>query len=203
MKLFYSTTSPYARLVRIALLEKGLSGFEGRLTDPWQDAPDLLEANPCARVPALVSNDGQALTESLLILMWLESRYPANSLLGGDPSAILSKAGIAMGGVDAAAAIIIGRKMTDASFDESPVGLRRRRSVVNALLRLEAEPPAIDDDAPPSLAVIASIVLVDYVRFRFASAAWLPKIPHLDALSSRLRSRRSFEQTLPRDMPTT
>jgi glutathione S-transferase len=34
MKLFYSTTSPYARLVRIALREKGLSGFEERLTDP-------------------------------------------------------------------------------------------------------------------------------------------------------------------------
>jgi glutathione S-transferase len=92
--------------------------------------------------------------------------------------------------------------MTDGSFDESPVGLRRRRSIVSALLRLESEPPAIDD-AAPSLAVIASVVLLDYVRFRFASAAWLPKIPHLDALSSRLRSRLSFEQTLPRDMPAT
>jgi hypothetical protein len=108
-------------------------------------------------VPTLVLDDGRVLTESLLILMWLENRYTANSLLGGDPSAVLSKVGIAMGGVDAAAAIIIGRKMTDGA------------------------------------------VLLDYVRFRLASAAWLPKIPHLDALSLRLRSRLSFEQTLPRD----
>ena len=39
MKLFYSTTSPYSRVVRIALAEKGLSQVEGVLTDPWRGQP--------------------------------------------------------------------------------------------------------------------------------------------------------------------
>ncbi|MDE2395686.1 MAG: glutathione S-transferase N-terminal domain-containing protein, partial [Burkholderiales bacterium] len=138
MKLFYSTTSPYARIARIALAEKEIDGLERQLTDPWLDAPALLDANPVARVPALVLDDGKPLTESLLIVMWLEARHPRPSLLGADPDQVISQAGIAMGAIDAAAAVIIGRKMTDASFDESPVGLRRRRSVINAMRRLES-----------------------------------------------------------------
>ncbi len=60
----------------------------------------------------------------------------------------------------------------------SPVGLRHRRSVV-----------------------IAAVVKVDYLRFRFANAPWLPALPRLDALAERAKARASFAQTLPRDMP--
>ena len=200
MKLFYSTTSPYSRVVRIALAEKGLSQVEGVLTDPWKDAAPLLAANPSARVPALQLDDGRSITESLLIVMWLETQKPAPSLLGTDASAVMSKAGVAMGAVDAAAAVIIGRKMTDASFDESPVGLRRRRSVIQALSQLEGDPPVWVGDIP-DLAVIATVVLVDYVRFRFPTAAWVPATPRLDRLVEQLRSRLSFADSAPRDMP--
>jgi glutathione S-transferase len=199
MRLFYSTTSPYARLVRIALAEKGIS-FDAQLTDPWKDDPLLLAANASARVPTLVLDNGQALAESLLIVSWLENEYPANPLIGKKAASSLALAGVAMGGIDAAAAIIIGRKMTDASFDESPVGLRRRRSVVEVLRRLDAAPPTIDDEGP-GIAAIAAVVLLDYIRFRFPTAAWLPPVPNLDALSGRLRLRPSFSETLPREMP--
>lgn len=203
MKLLYSTTSPYARVVRIALAEKGLTQVEGVLTDPWKDGADLLAANPSARVPALQLDCGRSLTESLLIVMWLETQKPAPSLLGADASGVMSKAGVAMGAIDAAAAVIIGRKMTDASFDESPVGLRRRRSVIAALSRLEAEPPSVSGDGVPDLAVIATVVLLDYVRFRFTGASWMPSTPQLDHLAEQLRNRPSFADSAPRDMPRT
>jgi hypothetical protein len=51
------------------------------------------------------------------------------------------------------------------------------------------------------LAVIATVVALDYLRFRFPSAAWLPALPQLDALAARAHERASFAQTLPRDMP--
>jgi glutathione S-transferase len=200
MKLFFSTTSPYARLVRIALAEKGISHVEPQLTDPWKDLPELLQVNPSARVPTLVLDDGKALTESLLIALWLESQHPQPTLLGRDSSAVLSTTGVAMGGIDAAAAIIIGRKMTDPSFDESLVGLRRRRSVVQALSRLEVAPPSPSEPIP-DMAVISTVVLLDYVRFRFPSASWLPSVPRLDALAALMHARPAFASTLPRDMP--
>jgi glutathione S-transferase len=200
MRLFYSATSPYARIARIALAEKGITGVDERLTDPWDDDPDLLEANPSARVPSVVLDGGLPLTESLLIVLWLETQRPAPSLLGVEPARVLSKAGVAMGAIDAAAAIIIGRKMTDAGFDESPVGLRRRRSVVQALGRLEADPPG-DGGGAVDLSMIATVVALDYMRFRFPSAPWLPPLPRLDALAARARDRRSFAATVPRAMP--
>ena len=175
-------------------------GLDRQLTDPWHDAPELLEANPAARVPAVVLDDGKPLTESLLIVLWLETRRPSPSLLGADADSVISQAGVAMGAIDAAAAVIIGRKMTDASFDESPVGLRRRRSVVNAMRRLESDPPRYESGTP-SLAVIATVVALDYLRFRFATAAWLPALPRLDVLAARAHERASFADTLPRDMP--
>jgi glutathione S-transferase len=200
MRLHFSTTSPYVRIVRVALAEKGCADIDGHLTDPWQDHPDLLEANPSARVPALVLDNGLALTESLLIVLWLETQHAGPTLLGNDPSRVISKAGVAMGVIDAAAAIIIGRKMSDAGFDESPVGVRRRRSVIQGFQRLEADPPAYPNGTA-DLAVITAVIALDYVRFRFPGAPWLPQLPRLDALAARAHGRPSLSSTMPRDMP--
>jgi glutathione S-transferase len=199
MQLYFSTTSPYARVARIALAEKGLGDFEGRLTDPWTDDPGLLAANPSARVPTLLPDHGPPLTESLLILLWLETQHPAPSLLGPEPARAIARTGVAMGGIDAAAAIIISRRI-DPAFDESPVGLRRRRSVIGALERLEADPPSLTE-AAADIGVITAVVLADYIRFRFAGAPWLPRMPALEALAAQARERASFSSTVPREMP--
>lgn len=200
MRLFYSTTSPYARIARVALAEKGLANLDRYLTDPWNDDPKLLDANPSARVPALVLDSGLPLTESLLIVLWLETQRPTPSLLGPEPDRAISKAGVAMGAIDAAAAIIITRKAAGPGFDESPVGLRRRRTVIQALTRLEADPPTLAGPAA-DLSVITTVVALDYMRFRFAAAAWMPALPRLDALARQAHERPSFATTMPCEMP--
>jgi glutathione S-transferase len=196
MRLFLNTTSPYARTARIALAEKGCTDVSAEVVDPWADAPALLEANTAARVPTLVVDGGRRLTESLLIVLWLEARRPSPSLLGDDPTATVSRAGVAMGVIDAAVHTLIGRKSTDARFDEAPVGLRRRRSMVNGLLRLEEDPPRYDTGTP-TLDVITAVVALDYVDFRFPGVAWMPSVPALRRLVSRLSTRPSFEISRP------
>jgi len=196
MKLLLNTTSPYARIARISLEEKGYDTAT-EVVDPWGDDPRLLEANTAARVPALLTDDGRRLTESLLIVLWLESERPAPSLLGADRATTLARAGVAMGVIDAAVHTLIGRKITDASFDASPVGLRRRRSIVQGLLRLESDPPAYASGTP-DLGAIASVVALDYVRFRFPQAPWMPAVPRLDRLAADLGRRASIERSRPR-----
>ena len=144
MDLYYSTTSPYARLVRVALREKGLDGrVTPHLVDPWADDAELMRANPLVRVPALVTDDGQALTESLVIALYLETAHPEPALVPtGQRAAVLARAGVAMGAVDAAVHTLIGRRIAGPDFDSSPVGLRRRRGMEQALDRLEHDPPA-------------------------------------------------------------
>lgn len=203
MQLLANNTSPYVRIARIAMIEKGLD-VEPTVVDPWADDARLRSANAATRVPTLVTDDGTPLTESLLIVMWLEREYPQRtSLLGSDAKGVmkgvLSRAGAAMGVIDAAVATIITRKVTaPALFDDTPVGLRRRRSMAEGIARLEAQADALGCSASPTLDDIAAVVAIDYLRFRFADAPWLPPLPKLDLLSTKLRARPSFSTSMPR-----
>ena len=203
MQLLANTTSPYVRIARVAMIEKGLN-IEPTIVDPWADDTRLREANPATRVPTLITDEGIPLTESLLIVQWLEHTRPAPSwpsLLGLDAAGVLSRAGIALGVIDAAVHTIIIRKVTaPVPFDDTPVGLRRRRTMAEGMARLEliaARGELTASDAP-RLDAICAVVALDYLRFRFADQPWMPPLPALDALSLSLRQRTSFAQTLPR-----
>lgn len=203
MQLLANTTSPYVRIARVAMIEKGLH-IEPTLVDPWADDVRLRNANAATRVPTLITDDGTPLTESLLIVQWLEHTRPAPafpSLLGTDAANALSRAGAAMGVIDAAVHTIIIRKVTAPMlFDETPVGLRRRRTMAEGMARLEAiaSRGSFASEGAPTLDAICTTVALDYLRFRFADASWLPPMPTLDALSQQLRKRESFAQTMPR-----
>ncbi|BBI63175.1 hypothetical protein HSBAA_44810 [Vreelandella sulfidaeris] len=59
MELYLNATSPYARLVRIVLLEKGLAdAVTLKWCDPWADDADLLKAN--RRAHSRAGNGGRA-----------------------------------------------------------------------------------------------------------------------------------------------
>lgn len=202
MQLLANTTSPFVRIARVAMIEKGLH-VEPTIVDPWADDPRLRNANAATRVPTLITDDGTPLTESLLIVQWLEQTRPAPdwpSLFGTDPAGVLSRAGIAMGVIDAAVHTIIIRKVTaPVLFDETPVGLRRRRTMAEGMARLEAiaSQTRFGREDAPTLDAVCAVVALDYLRFRFTDAPWLPLMPALDALSLALRRRDSFSQTLP------
>ena len=202
MQLLANTTSPYVRIARISMIEKGLN-VEPTIVDPWADDVRLRAANAATRVPTLVLDDGTPLAESMAIVLWLEATRPAPShpsLLGPDAAGVLSRAGIAMGVIDAAVHTIIIRKVTaPVLFDETPVGLRRRRTMAEGMERLEAQAAAqpMAADGSPRLDAICAVTALDYLNFRFTDAPWLPPMPALNALSQQLRARPSFGQTMP------
>lgn len=198
MKLFCSPTSPYARLVHIALLEKGFE-FELAMADPWADDSALRAVNPLTRVPALCLDDGTVLTESLLILQWLERQRPRPALFADGKG--LERAGIAMGIVDAAVQTVIMRKVTaPAPFDDTPIGLRRRRAIVEGLRRLEllVSRDCAGEAAAGGLDAIASAVALDYLRLRFDDAPWVPAVPAIAAWLAVARQRPAYARTMPR-----
>ena len=104
MRLLYSAGSPFARLVRIALLETGLDAFvikqeltRARLYSPESD---VLVLNPVGRVPTLELDDGTILTESKLILDYIDALNPGPKLLprdGSDGWRTLAEMGQALG----------------------------------------------------------------------------------------------------------
>lgn len=196
MRILTNTTSPYARIARIALAEKGFDLSQTEIVNPWADPPTLLELNAAARVPTLQLDDGLPLTESLLILLWLEKKVPEPSLLSGPLDLVISRAGRAMGVIDAMANIVTGTMQMDPNWGETRVGLRRRRSIVNGFRAMEADPPTYSGGAT-NVAVITAVVAVDYLKLRFKDAPWVEPAPRLQALRAQVAGRPSYAKTEP------
>lgn len=198
MRLFCSPTSPFGRVAHIALREKGFE-FELAMVDPWTDDPSLREVNPATRVPALVLDDGTVLSESLLIVQWLERERPAPPLFAD--ARVLQRAGLAMAVIEAAAQTIMGRRtVAPAPFDDTPMGLRRRRAMVDSMQHLEQtvrQDCAGHIASGSSLDAITAVVAQDYLQLRFAGAPWLVPTPALDAWLVEARQSPSFLATAP------
>jgi glutathione S-transferase len=87
MKLFITPGSPYARMARVVVIEKGLEQrveivpAQTRITDS-----PYYRINPSGRVPYLVLDDGVGLEESAVICDYLDSLdgKPAFGLPAGD-----------------------------------------------------------------------------------------------------------------------
>jgi glutathione S-transferase len=87
MKLYVTPGSPYARMARIVVLEKGLQKRVEVITAKTRTADSpYYRINPSGRVPYLVRDDGVALEESALICAWLDGVDGAPTL-DADPGA--------------------------------------------------------------------------------------------------------------------
>ncbi|HWA47484.1 MAG TPA: glutathione S-transferase family protein [Dongiaceae bacterium] len=84
-KLLYSNGSPYARRVRIVLLEKGLP-FESDVLDAVRPVENIRPHNPALQIPVLYDGE-RRLFGSNLILQYLFDRYPAAPQAEGIPLA--------------------------------------------------------------------------------------------------------------------
>jgi len=90
LKLYVTPGSPYARMARIVVLEKGLQDRVEIIVAKTRAAGSpYYSINPSGRVPYLVVEDGVALEESALICAYLDrlDGAPAFDLRGDDPAA--------------------------------------------------------------------------------------------------------------------
>jgi len=109
IKLYDCTTAPSPRRTRMFLAEKGIEyeNIQVDLTKGEQMSEAFRKINPGCTVPAMVTEDGEVLTENAGISAYLEALYPEPALLGTTP---MEKAEIAawnwrceMGGLMSAA----------------------------------------------------------------------------------------------------
>jgi glutathione S-transferase len=87
MKLYVTPGSPYARIARIVVIEKGMQDLVEVIVAQTRTANSPYYAvNPSGRVPYLVRNDGVGLEESAVICTWLDDSHgePIFALPTGD-----------------------------------------------------------------------------------------------------------------------
>lgn len=77
-------SSNYHNMVKHALMHKGIP-FNEHIVYP--NTPEMLTVNPTGKVPALTTEQGLCLSESSVLLDYLEDAYPDNALYPADAGA--------------------------------------------------------------------------------------------------------------------
>ncbi|HEX3888903.1 MAG TPA: glutathione S-transferase [Phenylobacterium sp.] len=88
MKLYDAAVAPNPRRVRWVMAEKGIADIEVvtvSIPDGEHKQPSYLAKAGLPQLPMLEMDDGTAITESLAICRYLESRYPEPNLFGATP----------------------------------------------------------------------------------------------------------------------
>ncbi len=200
MKLYVTFTSPYARLARIVVLEKGLQArveviaAQTRMTDSPYYA-----INPSGRVPYLIDDDGIGWEDSQLICAFLDG-------LDGKPRLHPAAADWASRRLEARARSLCdgiavwAREMARPASERSPGVLAhevaRARRMADVFETEAATPPMQGALGMPQLVLAAALEMArdrhlgDLTEGRPRLAAWLAVMSNLPAMRATAPPRR-------------
>ena len=200
MQLIIATPSPYARKVRVALIEKNIE-FETLIDNPWQPAARVATVNPLGKVPALVLDDGRVVHDSKVIFEYLETLGRPPRLLPADAEMrILHKQieAIADGICDAAVLIVLEHARA-AEMRSSDWVARQSNKIaagLDELGRLLGGGRFFTSHGL-GLAEIATGCALGYLGLRLPEFGSRARDHRLQELYTRLMARASFAATIP------
>lgn len=200
MKLIASLTSPYARKVRVVLLEKRID-CPLTVDIPWNADSNVVQFNPLGKVPVLVFDDGHTLFDSRVIAEYLDNISPVTQLIPKDTRqamAVKRWEALADGICDAAASIFLERKRPETQRSEAWIE-RQQAKIDRGLAALSADlgERGWCNGESYSLADIAVGCCLGYLDFRFEQIDWRASYPNLARLAGKLATRPSFAETVP------
>ena len=199
MKLYITPGSPYARMVRILVLEKGLERRIEVITAQTRVAESpYYRINPSGRVPYLVRDDGVGLEESALICDYLDR-------LDGNP---LLEAPAASRALEARRLEALARSLLDGLAVWSrelarPQGERSLTVILHETRRSERMTDLwetqIDDPWMHGTLNLAQLTLACALGLeaRIPDFRWRHGHPRLGAWFERIAARPSFQATAP------
>lgn len=193
MQLYYSQLSPYSRKCRVVAIEKGVyDRIELIETNPRENDPGFLKANPLARIPAMRTDSGLLLCESPVICEYLDSLSPTPALYE-DRFCVLALAAMAEGILDAGVACMNEwRKPEDKQHE--PWIERKKASISRTIAMIAGAPVAA---MPLSIGTITTAVALAYVDFRLPMLGWRQTHEKLAAWHDEFTQRESFQRTKP------
>ena len=192
--------SPYARKVRIALLEKGLP-FELVTEVPWDGTTSTPKYNPLEKLPILILEDGSTVYDSSFILQYLELKYPETPLLPVDIDGKIAalRFDVLCNGICDAVLLTFFERMRSEQAQSQEWLARQLRKIdggVREMARLVGDRTcAVGREF--SLGDIAVGTALGYLSVRFNEFDWRSRHPNLAHFSERIAKRPSFATTVP------
>lgn len=194
-QLFYSEGSPYARICRMAVREGGLAGQVREVITTLRDPEAVvLPYSPVGRVPTLALSDGTTLTETTLILGWLDKHGSQPAMLPTDNQG-LAAYGRVLGLLDGMA--VWNRELRRPESERSPsviaLEITRANRVADALERDVAGGAYAAVDA----GFLTLATILGYAERRHTVWKWRENRPALVQWFERASQRPAFQETLP------
>ena len=203
MKLIGSTASPYVRKVRVVMAEKKLD-YRFQEENVWSEETAISTANPLGKVPCLVMEGGEAVSDSRVIVEYLDTLSPVGKLIPGtgrERAEVKTWEALADGVLDAG---VLAR--LEATWAGRQDGERSQAWMARQLGKVRAGLQAMSQglgDKPYcsgihlSLSDIAVGCALGWLEFRFPEIAWRSEYPNLGKLLDKLMQRPSFADTKP------
>lgn len=198
LTLYCSPTSPYARKVRIAIVEMGIEDSVMEVhTDPFNAPQEFLIANPLSKLPALVTERGDALPDSALILDYLTHRFHGLAPLprGNKRWEVLRRGKLADGILDAAVTTLFEKRRPE-GIHYTPWLDRQAAAIQRALDALNTEAGFLSADKPGVAEVTAGAAL-GYLDFRMPYLEWRKARAPLGDWYTQFAQRPSMVRTAP------
>ncbi len=199
MQLYFNPASPFARKVRIAAHELGLSDRIELITlslTPVSPHDELRSRNPLGKIPALIIEDGPALYDSPVICEYLDAMVGGHRIFPAPGAArwtALRRQALADGIMDAAVLVRYEQAVR-------PQELRWQAWVEGQLLKIRTALDALEREQLQSALDIGTISIacaLGYLDLRFAGEGWRTSRPRLAAWLEALGPRPSLLTTAP------
>jgi glutathione S-transferase len=199
MKLFASTTSPFARKVTLLILEKGVTdAVHIEYLDPWQMPERLVTRNPLSKVPTLVLDDGRIIIDSDVICEYLDSHLAGPRMFpapGDGYWHTRAMAAMSNGLIEASVAVFLELKRRPAEYRWNDWVGCEQESMNRTLGEFDREVDRLS--ATFDYAAICVVTALGHMDFRLTSPGWHDAHPRLSAWLDAQSRRPSVAATMP------
>lgn len=200
MKLLGSATSPYARKVRLVMLEKNIP--HEYLNDPPREPGSLVpRVNPLARIPALILNDETCIFDSPVIAEYADTLNDTPILIPRNDALARMRVkrweALADGIIDSAV-VVRTESLRPAEKQDPEISQRHNKAITQALAFAANELGGRTwcEDNAISLADLALVSALLYLDLRQPERDWRGTHPNLARWFENMSVRHSVKATL-------
>lgn len=201
MKLAFTPASPFARKVRIAAIELGLIDrieFFPASVAPGTPNEEYSKINPQKKLPALITDDGDIIIDSYVIVEYLDELAGGGKLIPASGRArwqVKSDHSLLQATLDSMLLCRYERMVRPQGLQWQAWSDDHWNRAWRTMALFENRPDVLS--RPLDIVQIALACVLGYADFRFTDCGWRKAYPNLHAFNARMLERASIKISVP------
>src|SRR5665213_4088624 len=201
MKLSFSPSSPFGRMLRIAAIELGLLDkieFMPATVVPAQPNEEYSRLTPLKKLPVLVLDNGDVILDSYVIVEYLDELAGGGKLIPASGPArwkVKSEHSMLQGMLDSMLLCRYERMVRPKELQWTAWADDHWNRAWKGMARFENHPDVLS--RPFDISQIALVCVLGYADFRFADCGWQKAYPKLNAFHQKMLERPSIKISVP------